>query len=221
MRFFLVVLILLTPFALIAGEVDDQIAQLADEDFEARENAHRTLLESISSKGKAVKASTIEEKVLDAYKDPKADPEARVRLLNILKHLVRGTSFESKNGFIGIGIGPSNVAVEGKRLSSVQVLNVMAGLQGDKAGLRLRDQIYKIDGKPFETMSVSDEFMKRIGYKVAGKKVKLSILRGVNTVEIDVELMKRPGNLAPGIYDEEEDFKDSFGDWMKEKGLRP
>jgi len=224
MRSILVFFILLTPFALFAGEVDDQIARLANEDFEVREGAHRTLLELISIKGEAAedtKAETIEEKVLAAYKDPKADPESRVRLLNLLKHLVRGTSFESKNGFIGIAIGPSAVMVKGDRMSSVQVLNVMPGLQGHKAGLQMRDQIYKIDDKPFETGSVSDEFMKRIGYKAAGKKVKLHIQRGAKLVEIEVELMKRPGDLAPGVYDEEDDFKESFSDWMRENGLRP
>jgi len=221
MRSLLVFLVLLTPFALLGAEVDDQIAQLGNEDFQTREDAHRSLLESISTKGGLGKAKDIEKKVKEAYKDPETDPESRVRLLNILKHLVRGTAFESKNGFIGIGIGESAVLVKGARLSSVQVLNVMPGLQGDKAGLRLRDQIYEINGKPFETARVSDEFMKRIGYKAAGKSVKLSIQRGMDLVEIEVELMKRPGDLVPGIYDEEEDFKESFGEWMKDNKLQP
>jgi len=234
MRTLLLSLIWFTPFLLfapslcLAGELDDMIAQLGADDFEAREKAHLTLLESISTTARPDKAGpeseeSFEEKLMDAYKDPDVDPESRVRLLNVLEHSFRGSVFEPKNGFIGIGIDNGGVLIhEGKRLSSVRVSHVMPNHQGDKAGLEVFDRIFMIDGKPFETADVTTEFMKVIGFTVPGETVKLSVRRGANQdLEMDCELMKRPADTRPGVYNEEEDFKAGFKDWMKENGLRP
>lgn len=192
--------------------LDKLFEGLSSTEFVEREAAHRSLLREIGTKA-------LRPEAIKRFKDPKTDPETRMRLYDLLQDIFKKTEFKEKNGFIGINIARTRTVHNKEVFEVVQVGHVMPGLQGAKAGLKIEDQIIKIDDKRFETMDPTREFMERIGYSEPGKKAKLTILRDRKEMEIDVELMQRPGDLPPGFYNAEKDLSKSFEAWAKKLDL--
>jgi len=203
-------MLLILPLCLGAQELGPLFEDLADSDYQIREQAHRTLLTYIPQSH-----AELEKKALACYQDDDEDPEKRARSLKLLEAVAKAKHFEEKDGFIGIQIGAGGMMHENKFLRTVRVGTVMEDMQGAEAGLEQGDQIMEIDGKPFETAEVTGEFMKRIGNSVPGQKIQLKIYRSGKTVDIPVKLMKRPDNVQKGLYDAEKDFSGFFKTWMQ------
>lgn len=87
---------------------------------------------------------------------------------------------EDLNGsFTGIG------AELGKENDALIIVAPISGFPADKAGVRPKDIIVEIDGEKAYDLSVSDAVKKIRGPK--GTKVKLSLLRGLEQVEVEIE----------------------------------
>jgi len=108
---------------------------------------------------------------------------------------------DQRPGFVGIGMGsvklPPEVA-EGGYGIEVQAINPDTPAQ--KADLRVTDVILKLDGKGWSQPEAQHEFANRIGARRGGDKVRLEVLRGGETLEIELVLASRP--WSAGTYNQ-------------------
>jgi len=98
-----------------------------------------------------------------------------------------------KPGYLGVAFGPVPPAVrdflELGDQPGVAVIQVLPGSPARKAGLKERDIIRKVNGKPVRG---PEEFRKMISARKAGEKVKLQVLRRGKELSVTVTLGERP-----------------------------
>jgi serine protease Do len=73
------------------------------------------------------------------------------------------------------------------------ITEIFSGLPADKAGLKPGDMIAKVDGEEIKTF---DELAVRVARKKAGEKLRLSIERGTEKLEVEVAVVTA-GSLRP------------------------
>lgn len=204
--------------------LEEIVSALASDSFNERESATQRLLDYVKKDTK-----TLYGPLLSLYADRDLDPEAKARLLNGIRHVVRDFDFKKRGGFIGIQIrpfmdrDPENPA-EVKR-QGVSVLLVMPGKQGDKAGLRLGDKIFSLNGKPLAAQGFADlsaEFIKTVQWLTPGEKLTLGIERRGKDITLDVELGDTPEDVnidrtKPYYYDEDRHFEEWFPKHLEAK----
>ncbi|MGE9267426.1 MAG: PDZ domain-containing protein [Verrucomicrobiales bacterium] len=149
---------------------------LAAEDFVAREDAQRTLLDwALEDPGKRL------DSVLAAYMDAE-DPELRQRLHGTMARVHQARP----KGFVGITMRHSD---EGVLITGVQEETPAAA-----AEMRAGDLIVSANGVPlnrgkaFEGVSNSEFFSNEIKSYQPGDQVKLVIMRGGKKVQVDLVL---------------------------------
>jgi serine protease Do len=86
------------------------------------------------------------------------------------------------------------------KAESCLVSQVFAGSPAARAGIRVGDVIRKFNDEPIEAF---DELARLVRKKEPGDKVKIELLRGTETVSLEVTLGGIHGKLPGGLPDEE------------------
>jgi serine protease Do len=102
------------------------------------------------------------------------------------------------SGFLGGKFAPINDDVATELGIDVQdgvvMVEVIDGSPAEKAGLKEKDILKKIDGKAIDGV---DTFRAIMGATKPGQPLKLSIVRDKQEQEIEVTLGERPKNMQP------------------------
>lgn len=171
------------------------LEELAADAYPDRVEAERKLRDWALSGG-----AEAEKSLYRLYRNSE-NPEIRRRSLSVLREVVIKALTDQRPGFVGIGMGsvklPPEVA-EGGYGIEVQAIN--PDTPAEKADLRVTDVIMKLDGKGWSQPEAQHEFANRIGEKRGGDKVKLEVLRGGETLEIELILASRP--WSAGTYNQ-------------------
>jgi S1-C subfamily serine protease len=93
---------------------------------------------------------------------------------------------DAEKAFLGVQLKQSE--------AGIQVQAILPDSPADKAGLRMNDIILKMNG---EDVGVMQNFVKSVGAKKPGDKIKLKIKRDGNEKEIEATLGKMPESEKP------------------------
>jgi len=139
---------------------------------------------------------TVEIKVLRRGKELTLKPKLGGRKVKAREEK-REEPEKPKPGFLGVAFGPVPPPVaEYLGLGDspgVMVMDVVDDSPAEKAGLKKRDIIRKVDGKPARD---PERFRRLIAGHKAGEKVKIEYLRAGRRHEVTVELGVRPKKLV-------------------------
>jgi hypothetical protein len=136
--------------------------------------------------------------VIEAFEH--REPEARMRIMDVLRTTVLDRLEQERPGFLGITMRADRVAYRSERWLAVQVTSVQDGSPAYRAGVIEGDRILKLDGRKWTESDSSAELAERIGSCPPGREVTLEILRGNETREVRVVLGPRP--WSAGIWGE-------------------
>ena len=140
-------------------------------------------------------------------------PEAKIRLLEILKHYVLFEKYGAGPGFVGIMMGDAVKRMEGKNHSVVEIIDVVKDSPAKKYGLKVGDRIWRVDKVMFhKNQEPSRQFKAYVASKQKGDTVKLELLRLEKTIEIDLVLGALPAEyLTPTDRKTDEKY---FREWL-------
>lgn len=121
------------------------------------------------------------------------DPEVRERCTAILRELVTDDYLKDGQGYIGVALMDdfANVPGDPKPRNAIRISMVETGSPGDKAGIKANDLILALDGKTGAEVQGYLKFQEEIRSRKPHTKAKLKILRGGETLEIEVRLGRR------------------------------
>ena len=103
------------------------------------------------------------------------------RIEAALPSLKAGTSVRYNTAWMGVEFGNA----EGKP----PLAGVMPDSPAERAGLKVGDRVAAVDGKPVESLG---DVLRVVRAKVPGDHLKLSVIRGDRTIEVDLVLAPRP-----------------------------
>ena len=195
-------------------EVNKMIDNLSSDDFAVREQAQKSLRESIVNE-------EIAEAIRQRYSSTD-NPEVKLRLRRTLRTALQNGLFAPpKKAFLGIQMDDS-IMIGGKTgtemVLSVIVDAVIPGSAAETHGLETGDHIMEIQGKGFTT-SPSLEFKERVGAFHAGDEVTLRLKRGGAEKVKKVKLGEMPTDLLyvdPTV--EQLKFDTFFEKWLEDGG---
>lgn len=158
------------------------------------------------------------------------DPEVRERCRFILKELVTDEFLKEGQGYIGVALMDdlANVPGEPNPRNAVRISMVEPGSPGDKAGIKANDLILALDRKAGPEVRSYLKFQEEIRARKPESKVKLKVLRGAETLELEIRLGRRlpiPDNLFPDGRNADPEALDRaakdahFRRWMEQKKL--
>ena len=173
-----------------------------------------------------------------------ADPEARMRLRSTLRELVIAEHQRTKGqGYLGVTMGVLNPGLPGPNgaaASGILVTAVAPGSPAAEAGLQPADVIVGLGKLRFDGIDAREAFIGEVKKFKPGSKVELGIVRGAETLKIEVTLAARPMGLpdrqpprflngldpaAPDFQMMEKLGKDAeeafFKDWLQQQLGRP
>jgi C-terminal processing protease CtpA/Prc len=186
-------------------------AQLGSDSFPIRQVAQQKLQEAASQNRELI----LEESLNQYFQSN--DPEVRYRLRSAMFGIVGSTL--RKEGFIGIRMMDAPIQFLNNKANpqparAVQILSVLPGTAASKAGLRQGDKIIRLDGKAFDNNAPAYfELSKYIRAKSSGDTVKLSIKRGIQEIELGLELGARPEGI------DEDRRARAFSEWMDQQKI--
>ncbi len=122
-------------------------------------------------------------------------PEIRLRIKEIVEHIVLMAELGRTGGFLGVA--PQLITrVENRRIpqgqAGVMVVEVLPDTAAAAAGLARGDIILNVAGKPLKTGGNEVDFRARITRLGAGAKIGLTVLRGDEVLELQATLRARP-----------------------------
>lgn len=174
----------------------DLVETLGDEDFQQREAAQEKLSAWAKGKGK----ETFNE--FEQLKQSNKSPEVKMRLDNVMEGMAIYEPIAGTRGFIGVTMNPM--------LGAVMVRSVHPGTPAEKKGLKVGDEIIKVDKTDLTKFKVNIQqatnfFSDYVKKKNAGDKLTLKIRRGDEEIDIELKLgdydklmkMNNMGNIAP------------------------
>lgn len=215
-------LIFFLMVAPVAGQdIDAILAQLDSTDYGQRQSATVALLTD----------ETVTPELINRLYAAARTPEQRHRLLGVAQHhLLRRYRLEhfdasDPQGSIGVeheGIGREQWA--GLNRPAIRVVSTLAGFPAH--GLLLPgDLILMLDGQPFQQkqgMAIAQELTDRITGKGAGRGVTMTVLRGKQTLTINVSIAGRTAlaamyvSVLPGAIQLEPGIQRQWDDWQKQ-----
>ena len=137
------------------------------------------------------------------------DPEGRNRLLKVAKDL----KIKKTRTLFGFTFFlRRNVIHEGKPITGVLLQVVMPGTAAQRDGLKPRDMILTLNGKPFPNDLPEIEVRKIFAEQIPGKKVALVIQRSGKTINLQVSPKEEPANellMKERLLE--------FEDWLREE----
>lgn len=165
--------------------------KLKAEDFNVREHAQQELL---TWGRKSPEAAT------DAFYAKfrsSTDPEQQQRTLDILRELVGDQFMRDGEGFIGISMEETRVAIpeEKARIRGIKIKMILQGFAADNHGLKVNDVIISCESKRMpEGVSALNWLPSIVTKKAPGTKVNFEVLRGSDLIAVAVVLSRRPPN---------------------------
>lgn len=195
----------------LAGPVpsEDLLARLASESYPERVAAETELREWATGAGESSWDWLLERA------NGNGCPEVQARAMTVLKDSVLGQLSQKRPGFVGITMAPAELELEGGGFG-VQVRMVSPDSPAQKAGLQPNDVVTKLDGEGWDGLDAADSFAARVGKKVPGTKVTLSLLRNDELLDVDVVLGARP--WSAGDYGEQRRLFMQQGGFMQRGG---
>lgn len=163
------------------------LSRLGSDQFSARELAQEELLEWCRKRpGPSMDELFRQTRV-------SKDPEVRERCRSILKELVTDEYLKDGEGYIGIALMDdlANIPGEPNPRNAIRISLVEAGSPGEKAGLKANDLIVALNGKTGPEVQGFLKFQEEIRKRKPQTKVRLKVLRGVETVEVEIRLGRR------------------------------
>ncbi len=200
--------------AAIEQQFTAAIEALDSDLFPAREAAQRRLLKLAEVAGDGVIDRTV-----SAFIDAE-DPELRYRLRSTLFQTITGNI--PRTGFIGIQMSSIWINRNGQleRPNHVRVMSVIRGSAAEQAGLQPGDEIFRLDGKPFDEDAAAEPNLQLQMYvrsRKAGSEIKLQIRRLGVEQEVPLTLGAMPDYLDPDPPNVR--FDNWLHDQLVERGL--
>lgn len=176
-----------------AASADESIRKLGSPIYKEREDATGGLIE-IGAPALA--------KLRSAYRTTD-DLEVRLRIERIVRTAYLNHHVYDRSGFLGINLQPYIASMEEhprlpKGAVGVKVGRVIPGTAAERAGLQVEDVIFEVDGEPVrgEGMQVIETFSATIRDRGPGGRMKLSVLRGMQRLPLDVTIGRCPEEIA-------------------------
>ncbi|MGA0844943.1 MAG: PDZ domain-containing protein [Luteolibacter sp.] len=187
--FFLVLLSLTVSAASETGIIPaHSLANLAADDFKTREDAQNEILEWARS--------CADDAVELLYSEclNTAEPEVRARCLAVLKELIGDRYSRDGEGFIGIRMLEEMVKIpdEKQPRAAIRVTFVTPKTPAELSGLKIDDRIVALDEMVWNELPIIEVFGDEIRKRKPGSKVKLTVWRDEQLLEIELTLMRRP-----------------------------
>jgi hypothetical protein len=187
-----------------AANVDRLIPLLGSPDYKQREAATTSLID-IGAPAFA--------KLRTAYEQTD-DLEMRLRVEQVVRTAYLNRYVFDRNGFLGISLapyeprdtkGPRRAEIE----TGVRVTQVIPNTGASKAGLRAEDVIVAMNGVPVAGTGreSTDRFSDSIRQNPPGTKVRLTVVREMNTLTLDAIIGRCPEDNVrkvrfAGLYDQ-------------------
>lgn len=202
--------------------IDDDLKLLANDEFQKRSAAEARLAKwVVKNPSKAKKRLFDELKKTD-------EPEVSQRLFGLLRKAVIDEKFGPNKAFLGIRMDDSQFKEGEAIIHSVVIREVEPNTAAELAGLRIGDQIFRVNGELFKSLEettelVTQQLQKIIQSEVPGASLRLEVKRGGIEHEISLKL----GEMSPkhrekfsrvefpeGIRN----FEEFFENWLLEQG---
>ncbi len=166
-------------------EFAECLAQLSDRQWQVRIRATDRLKEA----GKGAL-----DRLARAYRTAE-HPEVRLRIKEIVEHIVLESELDKPSGFLGVRqrivtAGDDPRVPPGQ--SAVEIKEVLPGTAAQKAGLVQGDLIRAVEGRAMEATRRADAFAQYISKLPPGTDIRLTIVRGTQERDLTVTLMARP-----------------------------
>ncbi|MFC4993732.1 PDZ domain-containing protein [Rubritalea tangerina] len=205
---------LLLSGSLCAETHADLVEQLNAETYEKRAEAHLAL--ESWAKDNPEDAIGI---LLEYYKK-EAAPEAKSRLLGLIKDRVIFEKYGKPKGFVGIRMDNGAEKINGEVLSVVLVTEVVDGSPADQFGIEQGDAIFSVDRKQFNRNAVASmQFIEMVTSKREGDRVEIELMRGGEVKKVSLVLGAMPAELERQQNfrtrrDPVQDREDYFDQWL-------
>jgi len=179
-----------------AANVDRLIGLLGSPQYKEREEATNALIE-IGAPAFARLRTTYEQT---------DELEIRLRVEQVVRTAYLNRYVFDQNGFLGIGLapyeprdgrGPRRVELE----TGVLVKQVIPNTGAAKAGLREEDVIIALNEVPIKGTGreITDRFSDLIRQNAPGAKVRLTVVRGMETLTLDATIGRCPENNVRSV----------------------
>jgi predicted metalloprotease with PDZ domain len=126
-------------------------------------------------------------------------PEARERVLRVLREMAVAEYHEIGEGYCGIQMSQTSLMVDVPNrgmLASISLTFIADSGPAAKAGMKVNDAIVSVDEKVWkEPVNQMEELREIIRKKGAGTAIKLGVMRGGNYQEFTVQLHRRPPKI--------------------------
>ncbi|MCG3149166.1 MAG: hypothetical protein PCFJNLEI_02625 [Verrucomicrobiae bacterium] len=212
-----VIIILWCCTCLVAAEVQDAIGALGAGTFAAREAGIARLVKLAETD-----VPTVLQECVNAYRQS-SDPEVKTRLRTVLQRVVDQYIYRAPRGFLGIRLQGGNIIIGGGgRLiingvtvpaDAVWVTGTVENSAAEKIGLKPNDFILAVDDR--KTVNTA-EFTRYVQSKRPGTTVKLRVLQGGKTNEMEAVLGELPAEARDQILTDE-GSREFFRTWLKEQ----
>ena len=145
------------------------------------------------------------------------DPEVEFRLIDVLEATVLDARFRAGAGFLGIAMGQNrrHVKVDGQAYLTIPVMQVLPNYGALKAGVKASDGILAVDDHKCGEKFGVKEFIAYISLRKPGGTVSLKVLRGDETVTLEIDVGVRP--LSSGGKLRKQRQKEFFDSWLAEE----
>lgn len=186
---------LLFSGSLYADSIPQDVALLLSSDqFEDRELGQSRLMDLSLKEGSRMLPSLVE-----LYKTS-GRPELKARISGVMKDLVISERFGKGPGYVGIRMSDDKVPFDGRVLSSVQVMEVVAKSPADLAGLLVGDHVVRIDQLDFDKdrmakVAPSLAFSNYVKTKRPGELAEVEVVRGGKRVVLNATLALMPKEI--------------------------
>ncbi|MCH7700698.1 MAG: PDZ domain-containing protein [Planctomycetes bacterium] len=172
--------------SLTPDELDRLVAELGSSDYQTRLEATRTL---------AGLSTELIDGLAGVYASSD-DLEVKLRLREIVERRFMWDHLLGRHGFLGIQMSrPLPTADLGALLApgaeAVLVTRILPGQAAEMAGVRTKDLIFELNGEPIAASLDLQGFGQQISSAGAGGVVRLSILRGKQRLDLEVQLRHR------------------------------
>ena len=177
-----------------ARRIDRLLVDLGSAEFARRQSARNDLVQ-IGAPALA--------KLRDAYRTS-TDLDVRLSLEQIIRNVFLNHHLLDANGFLGITqsmVTSANDPRVPRGGVGIVVDRVVPNTAAERVGLRAGDMIVRLDGEPISARRRGfgqADFGESIRRRGGGTQVFLTIVRGRDTIEVDVELGRRPESLYSG-----------------------
>jgi len=181
----------------------DLVPKLSAEEF----NTRKAAMEKIQALAKKHPEDTLR-KIPHFIKNTK-DPEVRLRLREVAFNLKFNTT-KSLFGFTFLV--DRGTKFEGDVVAGIVLREVVDNYPAKRAGLKNRDIILTLHGKPFPKNLPEEDIREIFASQTHGKKVPLVVQRHGETIDIDVTPMRIEID-----QDIKEKLRLDFDDWLREE----